>query len=151
MNLLQHIVSKVKLGHSFYLSVDISWSKSSIKRLCKPVTTNCFIPYKNQSFNLHCISNDWFLHEMHHWVEMTWVNVVNVITFNNKFIELVSINFVLVSLLVTYRLFLLLPCKNAGRDLFTLLILGFSKSLWNPQSLRSKCFNMIFFDVKAFQ
>ena len=30
----------------------------------KSVMVQCYIPHRNQSFDLHCKSNDWFLYEM---------------------------------------------------------------------------------------
>ena len=32
--------------------------------------THCCIQYRNQSFDFHYKTNDWFLYEMHYWVEI---------------------------------------------------------------------------------
>ena len=34
------------------------------------LSAQCCVLYRNQSFNLHYKSNDWFQYEMQHWVEM---------------------------------------------------------------------------------
>ena len=36
----------------------------------KPISAQCCLSFKNQSFNLQGNSNDWFPYEMQHWVEM---------------------------------------------------------------------------------
>ena len=36
----------------------------------KSISTKCSILYKNQSYDLRCKSNDWFLYKMQHWAEM---------------------------------------------------------------------------------
>ena len=41
-----------------------------IMKLVLPSSAQCCIPYRNQSFDLHCKSNDWFLYEIEHWAEM---------------------------------------------------------------------------------
>ena len=33
-------------------------------------SNQCCISYRNQSFDWHCILNDWFLHEMQYWAKM---------------------------------------------------------------------------------
>ena len=35
-----------------------------------PFSAQCCISYRNQSFDLKCKSNNWFLREMQHWAEM---------------------------------------------------------------------------------
>ena len=35
-----------------------------------PISIQCWIWYRNRSFELHCKSNDWFLNEMQHKAEM---------------------------------------------------------------------------------
>ena len=42
---------------------DYAWNNSLI-------SNHCHISYRNQSFDLHCKSNGWFLYEMQHWAEM---------------------------------------------------------------------------------
>ena len=39
-------------------------------KLVLPSSPQCCIPYRNQSFDLHRKSNDWFLYEIEHWTEM---------------------------------------------------------------------------------
>lgn len=34
----------------------------------------CYFSYRNQSFDLLCKSNEWFLYEMQHWAEITLTN-----------------------------------------------------------------------------
>ena len=35
----------------------------------------CCVSYRNQSIDLHCKSNDWFLYEMQLWAEMSWISI----------------------------------------------------------------------------
>ena len=39
---------------------------------CFFISAQCCILFSPQSFVLHCKSNDWFLCEIQHWVEMGW-------------------------------------------------------------------------------
>ena len=42
----------------------------NLRALDLAIIAQCCISYKNQSFDLHYNSNDWFLYEMQHWAEM---------------------------------------------------------------------------------
>ena len=44
--------------------------KLSSGNLAYPILAQRCISYGNQSFDLNCKSNDWFLYEMQHWAEM---------------------------------------------------------------------------------
>ena len=44
--------------------------KLSNGNLAYPILAQRCISYGNQSFDLNCKSNDWFLYEMQHWAEM---------------------------------------------------------------------------------
>ena len=35
----------------------------------RPISALCCVSYRNQSYDLHCKSNDWFLYETQHWAE----------------------------------------------------------------------------------
>ena len=59
-------------------------------RLCwfiySAISAQCCISYRNQSFDLHCKSNYWFLYEIQHWAEMSLSELTNrlfKIYFNN--------------------------------------------------------------------
>ena len=38
----------------------------------EPISAQCYVWCRNQSFDLQCISNGWFLYEMQHWIEMCY-------------------------------------------------------------------------------
>ena len=37
---------------------------------CQLISAQCYISHINQSCDLQCKPNDWFLYEMQHWAEM---------------------------------------------------------------------------------
>ena len=49
---------------------DISSNICIVLKCPQPILAQCYITYRNQSFDLVSKSNDWFLCEMYHWVEM---------------------------------------------------------------------------------
>ena len=41
----------------------------------QPILAQCFISHRNQSFDLQRKSNEWFLYEIQHWVDMGWLEL----------------------------------------------------------------------------
>ena len=42
-----------------------------IQAMIYPISAQCYIPHKNQSFDFQYKTNDSFLYEMQHWTEMS--------------------------------------------------------------------------------
>ena len=47
----------------------------------QPISVQCSISYRKQSFDLHSKSNNWFLYEMQHWAEVGLVRMMNLYMF----------------------------------------------------------------------
>ena len=48
----------------------IEWHFFPVICMDQPISAQCCISYRNQSFDLHSKSNDWCLYEMLHWADM---------------------------------------------------------------------------------
>ena len=59
-----------KLTGFEYLNARLSMSLNLLQTKYWHISAQCCILYINQSFDLHCKSNDWFLQIMQHWAEM---------------------------------------------------------------------------------
>ena len=63
-------------GHFFslhvlrFISLSCNFRKFYITSILFDPFQPSVVSYKNQSFVLLCKTNDWFLHETQHWIEM---------------------------------------------------------------------------------
>ena len=57
------------LTQKYYEDVFFS-GPENVKKVSEPISAQCCISYRNQSFDLQCKSNDWFLYRTQHWAEM---------------------------------------------------------------------------------